>query len=402
MTRSHPRRTWPQRLVIGLNLLAILGCLLAVAALVYGYRRVSRIARVELGDVLTSSPALDQADGAGSGPENFLIVGTDSGERLDPEDPAGIGRPGGIRSDSIMILRVDPGTGRAALLSLPRDLWVPIAGTGGSQRINSAVNQGGPELLVRTIQGALSIPVHHYVEVDFRGFYDLVDAIGGVPVYFPEPVRDNLSGLDIPEPGCVALDPEMALAYVRARNYEVYRNGRWRTDPSADLGRITRQQDFVRRALQRAIDRGARNPVVLDNLLDAAVGNLTIDDQLTPGDLVDLASRFRNFSPENLDTYSLPVDDDVVNGAMVLRLREREARPILDRFRGVEAGVLTPASVLVTVQNGTGQPGAAGTVADDLRAVGFTVSGGVSPDADRFDYERTTVLVPDGLEDQAD
>ena len=79
---------------------------------------------------------------------------------------------------------------QAALLSLPRDLYVPIAGTRGSARINSAI-QGGPARLVATITDALDLPIHHYVEIDFQGFRDLVDAVGGVPVYFPEPVRDT-------------------------------------------------------------------------------------------------------------------------------------------------------------------------------------------------------------------
>ena len=107
----------------------------------------------------------------------------------------------------------------------------------------------------------------------------------------------------------------------------MFHDGRWRTDPTGDLGRISRQQDFIRRALQRAIARGARNPAVLDDLLDAAVDNVTVDDRLTPGDLVDLASRFRTFNPDNLETFSLPVYDAVVNGAPVLRLREADARP---------------------------------------------------------------------------
>ena len=76
-----------------------------------------------------------------------------------------------------------------------------------------------------TINDALDLPIHHYIELDFQGFRDLVGAIGGVPVFFPEPVRDRHSGLNVPEAGCVTLDPVQALAYARSRAYEVQRDG---------------------------------------------------------------------------------------------------------------------------------------------------------------------------------
>jgi len=143
-----------------------------------------------------------------------------------------------VRSDTIMVVRLDPATERAALLSLPRDLYLPISGTRGSARINSAI-QGGPARLVATITDALDIPIHHYLEVDFQGFRDLVDAVDGVPVYFPDPVRDRRSQLNIPDAGCVTLDPVQALAYARSRAFEVRRDGHWEVDGSGDLGRIS-------------------------------------------------------------------------------------------------------------------------------------------------------------------
>ena len=107
--------------------------------------------------------------------ENFLIVGSDSREGLDEESEAP-----GTRSDSIMILRRDPEHG-AALLSIPRDLWVPIAGRGDEWKINAAFSEGA-DRLVQTIQNALGIPIHHYIEVDFDGFARLVDTFGGVEI----------------------------------------------------------------------------------------------------------------------------------------------------------------------------------------------------------------------------
>ena len=125
--------------------------------------------------------------------ENYLLVGSDSREGVDPnsEDFGVIGDSGivgGRRSDTIMVLRQER-NGGAALMSLPRDLWVEIAGTGRSQRINTAYNEG-PELLAATVTQSLGIPIHHYVEVDFVGFKDIIDRLGGVEVCVGFAARD--------------------------------------------------------------------------------------------------------------------------------------------------------------------------------------------------------------------
>jgi LCP family protein required for cell wall assembly len=255
---------------------------------------------------------------------------------------------------------------------------------------------------VATIKDALDLPVHHYVEIDFQGFRDLVDAIGGVPVYFPTPARDRNSGLSVPEAGCVTLDPVQALAYARARHYQTQNErGRWQTDPTGDLGRISRQQDFIRRALHRAFQRGARNPGVLADLVGVGTEAITIDETLTPSDLLRLGNRFRTFDPGNLATYSLPAFDDVVGGAEVLRLDQTRAQPILDVFRGADPGVVAPDNTVVLVQNGTPTSGRAAEAADGLRALGFVVPPDNVGDAQSFDVERTTVLYLEGDEERA-
>src|SRR5918994_6813912 len=214
-------RTWGQRTVIGVNAIACVTCFVLSGVLTWSWQRVREIPRIDLGDELTAAGTTEVGAGL---PQNVLIVGTDSADGLPDDDPIRVGRDAGVRTDTIMLLRIDPASERASLLSVPRDLYVPIAGTRGSARINNAI-QGGPGRLVATVTDALDLPVHHYVEVDFAGFRELVDAIGGVPVYFPEPVRDLRSGLEVPEAGCITLDPAQALAYARARAYEGLRNG---------------------------------------------------------------------------------------------------------------------------------------------------------------------------------
>ena len=122
---------------------------------------------------------------------NVLMVGSDSRENTTGyiADATGKGDEGttGQRSDTIMLLHVDPGEQRAAIVSVPRDLYVPIANTNFSDRVNAAFALGGPGQLIATVQRALGITVHHYVQVDFSGFKDIVDTVGGVTMYVPYP-----------------------------------------------------------------------------------------------------------------------------------------------------------------------------------------------------------------------
>jgi LCP family protein required for cell wall assembly len=254
---------------------------------------------------------------------------------------------------------------------------------------------------VATITDALDVPIHHYLEVDLQGFRDLVDAIDGVSVYFPEPVRDRQSGLSVPEAGCITLDPVQALAYVRSRAYEVRRDGRWEVDGTGDLGRISRQQDFIRRALHRAFQRGARNPAVLADLVEVGTGAITIDGTLTPATLLELGQRFRSFDPETLVTYALPVHDLVRAGADVLGLDTVAAQPILDVFRGEDPDRMAPDNTVVQVRNGTTEAALGEEVAAELRALDFVLPPDAVADATSFDIAETTVLYRDGAEDRA-
>jgi LCP family protein required for cell wall assembly len=385
-------RTWPQRLLISCNCLLVLACFVISGVLAYGYSKVRDIGRVQLGAVLTPEPA-----GGSDKPQNFLIVGTDSAEGLDPGDDLRKGRPGGIRSDTIMVLRIDPKSDKAALLSLPRDLYVPIAGTRGSDRINSAI-QAGPQRLVETIKQDFGIPINHYVEINFLAFLTIVKAIDGVPIYFPNPARDEKSGLVVPEAGCVNLDPQQALGFARSRAYEEQVNGRWRTDGTGDLGRISRQQLFIRRVLQRAISKGARNPAVLNDLISAGVVNVHLDPTLTAADLLSLGQQFKDFNPDTLDTYSVPASSANVHGGSVLKIDPIRAEPVFRLFRDVEGELSPNASVVVQVNNGTGTADQAEQVAADLRRIGFTVPKENTGEADRFDYEQTTVWYLPGRE----
>ena len=270
---------------------------------------------------------------ANDGPaENFLLVGSDSRENADPSSPdfGGIGDAStvsGRRSDTIMVLRREK-DGGAALLSLPRDLWVEIAGTGTSNRINSAYNEG-PERLASTVSQSLGIPVNHYVEVDFEGFKRIVDEIGGVEICVDYATRDKNTGLSL-QPGCQTLDGVQALAYARSRHYEEFRDDHWQEDPTADLGRITRQQQFIRRAVDGVMQRIQSSPFDTGDLVEAVASSVRIDATVDP---VKAAQALEAAAANGLSTYTLPVEPAEIDGNAVL-LPSDDAEAVLAYFRG--------------------------------------------------------------------
>ena len=335
------RRSWGQRLMLMFNLTLIVASLIAAALLNYANDRASSVNRVALDRSLTELPEGEP----GSRVINILLVGSDSSANLAADDPIQIGRQGERLGDVIIVAHLDERSSNVALMSLPRDLWLPLAGTERVDRINRAFLVGGAATLIDTIEEAFDIPIHHYVNVDFAGFQGLVEAVGSVAVYFNTPARDwnvgakpqprSQTGFLVATAGCHSLDAEQALAYVRSRYYQTQReDGTWVTDPTSDLGRIRRQQDFLQRLMQQAIEVGARNPLVLADLIDTGIQNVAIDQDLTPALLIDLSATYRSFEPGDLHTYTFPVIDGTVGANEVLIPQVDEAEPLLKLFRG--------------------------------------------------------------------
>lgn len=355
VARRPARRTWPQRFVLGFNVLAALACFGTAFGLFYanervGERKVVTIEHAPEPDQLSTSPgsvpvtddtASDEppADVAAA---NFLITGADNGDCVEPGDvpDADVGDRTslGERSDTIMVIRVDPAANQAAVLSFPRDLWVRIGGGSRKSRINSAFDRNDPSRLVQTIESEFGIPIDHYVNVDFCAFKEIVKAVGGVRVPFPYAVRDKGTGLSIPQAGCYPLGPDEALDYVRSRKYEYLdpATGKWKQDPTSDFGRIARQQDFIRRALQKALDKGARDPRVANQLLNAGLEYVITDDGLTVGSLLDFARAMKNLDPATIHTYTVESERAIIssNDVLLPRLGSDNMAAILAVFRG--------------------------------------------------------------------
>lgn len=264
---------------------------------------------------------------------NILLVGSDSREGANPDDPdfgnvGGAGDVQGRRSDTLIVMNVERSTGIISLLSIPRDLFVEIGDSGGSDRINSAYRDGSATV-VRTVQRALGIPVHHYLEINFQGFKSLVDAVGGVTVCVEYPTRDRNTGLFIPV-GCKNLDGVGALAWARSRYFEEKIDGAWRMDGTSDIGRGKRQRHFVALLMRTTIERTLANPFRAGTVLAGASDALLVDPGL---DVVEFASLMRPAATGKLRRFSLGTYGDTVRGASVLRLDSSSAE-VLGYFAG--------------------------------------------------------------------
>jgi LCP family protein required for cell wall assembly len=217
---------------------------------------------------------------------------------------------------------------------------VPISGTDHSGKINSAYNEG-PRRLVATVSDALGIPINHYVEIDFEGFTSLVDAIGGVEICTIYAAQDLSSGLRL-DPGCTTIDGTMALAYARSRHYEEWIDGDWVEAPGADLGRIQRQQLFIRNTVTKLLKTLESNPFALSDLISAATSAVAIDEGL---DVVKASDALREAAEVGLQTYTLPVEGVMKGDQSALELLD-EAEPILDYFRGVAPAPPVPSTTV--------------------------------------------------------
>ena len=272
------------------------------------------------------APAEDWAyDTSNLRAKNFLLTGSDNGACPDKGDgtSGGIGdrESFGERSDTIMVLRVDPAVNDVVVLSFPRDLWVKIAGTTREARINSAFDSKDPSRLIRTIADNFDVPIDHYVNVNLCAFKEIVDSVGGVKVPFAYRTKDEQVGFREVGPGCVELRGSQALAYVRSRSgYRYFDESKqqWLSDPTGDIGRITRQQDFLRRSMQRALDRGTTNPATANALLNVALARVITDDRLTPRDLLSLAQAMRKLNTSSVNSYTVEWSMRRIGGESVL------------------------------------------------------------------------------------
>ncbi len=257
---------------------------------------------------------------------NILVVGTDSRDDLPSDFEGNFGDFSGSRTDVIMIAHFSGG--RAQLLSIPRDLKVQIPGQ-GTQKINAAYVFGGPDLLVQTIQDNLGISINNYIEIDFVGFANVVDALGGVTLAFDYPARDLKSGLEVPA-GPQTLGGEMALAYARSRSYQELRDGEWQSVNGSDIGRTGRQQELLLTMFDQATSPG--KAFNLPGFASAFAEQIRADSGLSVNVLVELGRAVLGLSSSEIDTKTLPVAISNEGGVSYVVRTEPAATNVLNAF----------------------------------------------------------------------
>ena len=261
---------------------------------------------------LVHHKAVKHLQSAGS-TENILLIGSTTRCGLKVQNPAYgtcAGGTTGVNSDIVMVAHLNPVTGFASLLSIPRDLFVPNARIEGANKIDAALYQG-PSQLVSAIEEDFGIPINHYVELNFDTFASVVNALGGVKMYFPTPIFDAESGLNIHHPGCISLDGYHALQVVRARHLQIQpapgnnNHATWPQEGLSDLARIRRTHEFLRVLFDEVAKRGIGNPITDQSILTSVLPNLTVDNGFSEGLMVHLASAYATTNINGIpqDTY---------------------------------------------------------------------------------------------------
>lgn len=235
---------------------------------------------------------------------NILLLG------LDPRDQ-------GKRSDTIMIMTINHRNGEISLFSIPRDMRVQIPGY-GKDKINHAYAYGGVSLAREAVEDFLDIKIDHYVTTDFDGFINIVDLLGGIELDVEK--RMYYKGIDVLidlKPGLQHLDGEKALQFVR-----------WRSDGEADLGRVRRQQQFLKALLQEII--AFKNILKFPKLLPVIAENIKTDLELNQALL--LANKLKSVDFEQINTFTLPGRSGKIDGISYVIPLEEEIRSLVDEY----------------------------------------------------------------------
>jgi LCP family protein required for cell wall assembly len=391
--RPKGRPNWWRRSLIAVGVVIVL----IVGGVVGDYYYLgSLVHHVKVNTLQTSSAAS----------ENILLIGSTTRCGLKQQNVAyGLCSQGvtGVNSDIDMILHLDPANRTVSLLSIPRDTFVPNARIIGANKIDAALYEG-PSQLITAVEEDFGIPINNYVELNFDTFANVVNALGGVKMYFPVPIYDADSDLNIERAGCYDLNGFHALQLVRARHLQIQPNPSnhdprsWPYESLSDIARIRRTHEFLRVLSAKVAARGLSNPLTDQGIMTAVLPSLTVDNGFTEGKMVSLAESFAHTSIANVPQYTYPVSDvetgsllyqGYAYGDVVFPIEPSGAtavnailgvKPGMNSFTG--AALPSPSSIKVTVENGTGITNQAAQIANPLHNRGFDVlsTGDVTPD----------------------
>lgn len=362
------------------SIVGIAIAILLVGGVAYGYlwyRSIgSNMSKVALTDTALKA-ALDEPTKKASEPFTLLLTGNDR-------------RPGETvsRADTIILAKVDPKAKKVWLISIPRDTRVEIPGH-GVDKINAASFYGGNALLVETIKDLTGLPVNYYVDVNFRGFVNAVDTLGGVWVDVDVPIDDWKADMSPDnsaqtiDPGYQLLDGYHALTFVRSRAF-----------PDADFTRMRHQQMFFKALAAQMTKAGNffKIPTVINGI------SKHISTTMPVADMIRVAQTLQGIEPDNIQTATLTgewkspyVYPDEERLAFLVDAF-KNSRPFEETSATVDA-VIAPSSVSITVRNGAGISGVAASASDVLTKAGFDVS--EVGNANQFVYDKTIVVYKD-------
>ncbi|WP_228460614.1 LCP family protein [Gordonia crocea] len=261
--------------VISVALIALVAAIIAAAVgLVYFDGKLHRVNALSFAGRIAPTPG-----------SNWLVVGTDSRDGLTAAERKRLSTgpdEGGARTDTIMLIST-PTSGKTAIISIPRDLYVEIPDGWGSHKINAAFNMGGPQLLVRTVESVTGVHIDHYAEIGFGGFAKVVDSVGGIHVCLKQSLRDPKAGLRL-KAGCQDINGRQALALVRSRDF-----------PNADLQRVVNQRKVFAALMAKATSPGVLlNPFRVIPFANGIVDALTVDNDDRSWHLAALAWSLRS------------------------------------------------------------------------------------------------------------
>ncbi|MFB6987251.1 LCP family protein [Streptomyces sp. NPDC056178] len=244
--------------------------------------------------------------------QNLLVLGSDSRAGAENKELGGGGDVSGARSDTAMVVHIPEGRTQAVAVSIPRDTLITrpectkadgsTVPSANRVMFNSVYSQVGPACVVKTVEKMSKVRIDHYLEINFAGFKDLVDAIGGVTVDVPQDIDDKSSGLHLTK-GTHKLDGTQSLAYVRTRHG---------IGDGSDLGRIGLQQQFLLALLSEVKSQDLLgSPTKSYKIANSATKSLTTDSGLASlTSLADFGRSMNGVNPNTMETIMLPVAYD--------------------------------------------------------------------------------------------
>lgn len=365
------------------------------------------------GNITTAQVDTDEWDRPNNvaGVKNILVIGSDvrSGENAE------YGEAEGERPDTMLIASVNIDSGAATLVNLPRDLLVdlpacdPGEGYEGmdahSGMLNSAMTFGGVGCQWKAVEQVTGVHLDHFLMLDFSGFIDMVDALGGVEMCIPEAIDDPKAHLEL-EAGEQTLDGEDSLGFVRSR----YSQG-----DGSDLSRIERQQEFMGAMLREVLDSEVMtNPTTITNFVGAVTDSITTDDDLSADNMSEIAMAMREVDLDRVQFVTVPNGAHPADENRIV-IDEGPATELFERINeGADMtgsdgsdedsedgnGAPTPSDISLDVLNNTEIEGLASEVEAVLVEAGYTVTSTGNPQ-ERLP-EATTVYHAPGEEASAE